>query len=76
MNSRTDVIVRDPGILGGAPVFRGARVPLSRTFWIISKVAMPWTYFLEEFPSVTQDAAIAALEHARELPKPESGARH
>ena len=32
MASTSDVIVRDPEILGGTPVFRGTRVPLQALF--------------------------------------------
>ena len=32
MTSRDDIIVKDPEIMGGAPVFRGTRVPLKGLF--------------------------------------------
>src|SRR5438876_10309110 len=32
MTSSDDVIVKDPQIMGGAPVFRGTRVPLQALF--------------------------------------------
>jgi uncharacterized protein (DUF433 family) len=47
------VIVNDPNILGGKPVFRGTRVPF--------KV----NQFLEEYPSVSRELSIAAIEEAR-----------
>jgi uncharacterized protein (DUF433 family) len=61
-----DVIVKDPKILGGVPVFRGTRVPFKN---LLDYLAGGHTLgeFLEEFPSVTREAAIAALEHAKEL---------
>ncbi len=60
------VIMRDPKILGGMPVFRGTRVPFKN---LVDYLAGGHTLreFLEEFPSVTREAAIAALEHAKEL---------
>ena len=45
--------------------YSGEHACLSRTYSITSKVATLWTKFLEEFPSVTRQAAIAALEHAK-----------
>lgn len=62
----SDVITRDPEILGGAPVFRGTRVPFKN---LVDYLEGGHTLgeFLDEFPSVTREAAIAALEHAKEL---------
>src|SRR5215469_18891725 len=66
MDSGAKVIVRDPEILGGIPVFRGTRVPFKN---LLDHLEGGHTLdeFLEEFPSVTRQAAIAALEHAKEL---------
>ena len=61
-----DVIVRDPQILGGMPVFRGTRVPFKNVLDYLEG-GHTLDEFLEEFPSVTREAAIAALEHAKEL---------
>jgi uncharacterized protein (DUF433 family) len=61
-----DVIVRDPEILGGVPVFRGTRVPFKNLLDYLEG-GHTLGEFLEEFPSVTREAAIAALEHAKEL---------
>ena len=67
MESKFDVIVRDPEILGGIPVFRGTRVPFKNLFDYLEG-GHTLDEFLEEFPSVTsRQAAIAALEHAKEL---------
>ena len=58
------VIVKDRDILGGEPVFRGTRVPF--------KVLIDYLEggdtldeFLEQYPSVTRELAIAAIEEAR-----------
>jgi uncharacterized protein (DUF433 family) len=66
MSSRVDVIVKDPDILGGTPVFRGTRVPVKNLLDCL-KGGHTLDKFLDEFPSVTRDAAIAALEHVKEL---------
>lgn len=58
------VIVTNPGILGGEPVFRGARVPFKiLTDYLEGGDSLD--DFLEEYPSVTRESAIAALEEAR-----------
>lgn len=60
----TSVIVRKPGILSGEPIFRGTRVPFkSLTDYI--EHGRTLNEFLEDFPSVTREEAIAALEEAR-----------
>jgi uncharacterized protein (DUF433 family) len=60
------VIVKDSEILGGMPVFRGTRVPFKNLLDYLEG-GHTLDEFLEEFPSVTREAAIAALEHAKEL---------
>ncbi|HEV2988649.1 MAG TPA: DUF433 domain-containing protein [Candidatus Angelobacter sp.] len=59
-----NVIVQDPDILGGEPVFRGTRVPFTALFDYL-EAGEPLAEFLDDFPTVSQDAAIAALEQAR-----------
>ena len=66
MASLNDVIVKDPDVLGGTPVFRGTRVPLQALFDSIEG-GETLEEFLEGFPSVSREMAVAALEQAREL---------
>jgi uncharacterized protein (DUF433 family) len=66
MDSRVDVIVKDPDILGGTPVFRGTRVPLQALFDSL-ETGETLEQFLEGFPSVSREMAIAALEQAQRL---------
>lgn len=56
----------DPGILGGKPVFTGTRVPFQA---LVDYLEGGHTIdeFLADFPSVSRDLAIRALEHARDL---------
>ena len=61
-----DPIVRDPEILGGTPVFRGTRVPLQALFYSLES-GETLEEFLDGFPSVTREMAIAALEQAQQL---------
>lgn len=60
------VIVRNPDILGGTPVFRGTRVPIQALFDYLEG-GETLEYFLEGFPTVSREAAVAALEEAKEL---------
>lgn len=63
---RESVIVSDPEILGGTPCFRGTRVPVDSLIDYLEGGDM-LDEFLDNFPSVTRDAAIAALEEAKTL---------
>ncbi len=65
MNYPSDVIVSDPGIMGGTPCFRGTRVPLKNLLDYIEG-GYPLAEFLEDFPSVTRAMAVQALEDAKE----------
>ena len=58
------VIIRDQNILGGEPVFRGTRVPFKAlTDYLEGGETLD--KFLEQYPSVTREVAIAAIEEAR-----------
>jgi len=66
MADPAEIIVRDPAILGGMAVFRGTRVPFKNLLDYLEG-GHTLDEFLQQFPSVTREAAIAALEHAKEL---------
>ena len=59
------VIVRDPDILGGTPCFRGTRVPFKNLLDYI-ETGETLDAFLEDFPSVTREMAVEALETAKD----------
>ena len=59
-------IIKDPDILGGEPVFRGTRVPFQTLLDFIEH-GKTLDQFLDEFPTVTREAAVAALEEAKTL---------
>lgn len=65
MSETLSVIHRDPEILGGTPVFKGTRVPL-RNLIDYLEAGDDLDAFLDDFPSVTRDQAVAALEEAAE----------
>jgi uncharacterized protein (DUF433 family) len=58
------VIHRDPEIQGGVPVFVGTRVPLKNLFDCL-EAGESLDQFLEDYPSVSRQQALAALELAR-----------
>jgi uncharacterized protein (DUF433 family) len=60
------VIIQDPEILGGEPVFRGTRVPF-QTLLDYLEGGDTLDEFLEQYPGVSREQAIAALEEAKAL---------
>jgi uncharacterized protein (DUF433 family) len=66
MSSNTSVVHSDPEILGGTPVFVGTRVLLRNLFDYLER-GHSLDEFLDAFPSVSREQAIAALEAAHEV---------
>ena len=66
MASVGDVIVKNPNILHGTPVFRGTRVPIQALFDYLEG-GETLEDFLEGFPTVSREMGIAALEQARDF---------
>ena len=58
------LITTSPDRLGGTPVFAGTRVPV-QTLIDYLEAGDPLAVFLEEFPSVTREHAVAVLELAK-----------
>ncbi|HEY4320729.1 MAG TPA: DUF433 domain-containing protein [Gemmatimonadales bacterium] len=65
MTAGRDVVHADPGILSGTAVFVGTRVPAQSLFDYL-EAGESLGEFLRQFPSVTREQAVAALELARE----------
>ena len=61
-----EIIVKDLDILGGTPVFRGTRVPFQALLDYLEG-SQTLDEFLDDFPTVSKDAAIAALDLAMSL---------
>jgi uncharacterized protein (DUF433 family) len=66
MTATSSVVHSDPDILGGTPVFVGTRVPV-RTLLDYLEAGDSLADFLEDFPSVTREQAVAALQLARQM---------
>ncbi|HTJ79727.1 MAG TPA: DUF433 domain-containing protein [Rariglobus sp.] len=60
----TVLIVSDPDILGGFPVFAGTRVPVKNLTDCL-EAGDSIDSFLDDFPSVSRAQVIAFLEEAR-----------
>ena len=59
------LITTDPETLGGIPVFRGTRVPV-KTLIDYLEAGDRLDDFLDDFPTVSREHAIAVLEVAKE----------
>jgi uncharacterized protein (DUF433 family) len=60
-----DVISSDPEVQGGAVVFAGTRVPLKNLIDYL-EAGDSLEVFLDDFPSVSREQAVAALELAKD----------
>ena len=60
------VVHSDPDILGGTPVFVGTRVPV-RTLLDYLAAGDTLEVFLDHFPTVSREQAVAALGQANDL---------
>lgn len=66
MPDTSTIVHSDPEILGGAPVFVGTRVPV-KSLYDYLEAGDSLDEFLDSFPSVSREQAVAALELAREM---------
>ena len=66
MASPNSIIVRDPEIMWGEPVFAGTRVPFQALLDYLEG-GETLDEFLEDFPTVSRDMAVAALEQGKQL---------
>jgi len=58
-------VITDPDIMSGAPCFRGTRVPFQNLMEYLEG-GHSLAEFLVQFPTVTREQAIQALEEAKE----------
>ena len=65
MDPQVNIIVKDPDVVG-EPVFRGTHVP----FKVLTEYLEQGkciSQFLADYPNVSREAAVAALEEAKNL---------
>ena len=67
------LVTRNPDIMSGALCFTGTRVPVKNLFDYLEG-SSSLEDFLEDFPSVTRERAVAVLEAARERLAPDAPA--
>ena len=65
MPDTASVVHSDPEILGGTPVFVGTRVPFRNLIDYLER-NHSLDEFLDSFPTVSREQAVAALEAAHE----------
>lgn len=63
MMDRAQIVHSDPEILGGEPVFVGTRVPV-KTLLVYLEGGETLDEFLDNFPTVTREQAVAFLEES------------
>ena len=61
---KSKLIVSDPEIMSGTPCFAGTRVPV-KTIFDYLEGGETLDEFLDDFPTVTRELAIALLEEAK-----------
>ena len=65
MSDQAPVITSDPEIMSETPVFVGTRVPF-QTLLDYLEAGQPLSEFLEDFPTVSRERAVTALEQAKD----------
>ena len=65
MNDASRIVQRSSKVMGGTPVFAGTRVPI-QTLLDYLEAGDRLDDFLDEFPTVTREKAVAFLELAKE----------
>lgn len=61
-----ELITIDNDILSGQPVFKGTRVPVE-SFFDHLEAGVPLDEFLDDFPTVSKEQAVALLNIANKL---------
>lgn len=61
-----ELITVDNDILGGQPVFKGTRVSVESLFDHL-EAGVPLNEFLDDFPTVSKEQAVALLDIANKL---------
>jgi uncharacterized protein (DUF433 family) len=64
-HARSSVVEVSSEVLGGTPVFKGTRVPVSTLLDYLA-AGDPLERFLDHFPTVGREQAVALLEELKE----------
>ncbi len=60
------LVVSNPDILSGTPVFKGTRLPVSSLFEYLAS-GLSLDYFIESFPCVTREQAEGILRYGQHV---------
>lgn len=60
-------VIRDPMVMGGAPVIRGTRIPAHLIAWMVSE-GVPEEEILEHYPALNLADIDAAVAYAKSHP--------
>jgi uncharacterized protein (DUF433 family) len=66
MNKVSEHITINPGIMGGVPVFKGTRVPITALSDYLSEGETIDT-FVDDFPSVKREQVVALVKELMEV---------
>jgi uncharacterized protein (DUF433 family) len=61
---KKDIVISNPKIMSGTPCFAATRAPVQTLFDYL-EAGDPLNEFLDDFPTVSRQQAIAVLEHAK-----------
>lgn len=64
--TKRSAIISDPEVMGGTPVLAGTRVPFQTLLDYLESGA-PLEEFLDDFPSVSRELAVAALQSSNQV---------
>ncbi|HZM03795.1 MAG TPA: DUF433 domain-containing protein [Candidatus Saccharimonadales bacterium] len=56
------MVISNPDILGGTPVFRGTRMPVKALFDYLAD-GLSLDYFVETFPSIDREQALVVMRY-------------
>ncbi len=65
MQKQQPMVVADPLLMSGTPCFRGTRVPFQTLIDHLEESS--FEEFLDDFPSVTREMALTALEQEQRM---------
>lgn len=61
-------VIKDPSVMGGAPVIRGTRVPAHFIAWLVHR-GVAEVEILDDYPSLTREDIRVAVEYASRHPE-------
>lgn len=66
------LVESNPSVLGGTPVFRGTKLPVATLFDYLAD-GLTVQFFIENYPLITRDQALAVVDYGWERIESELG---